>query len=80
VNLVTQIEKTLDKMVQDVFETGVFLEQYSRSSKYSLEQKKTAVDYYLEHGRNLSRTIRALGYPSRETLRSWCKELVPGWQ
>ncbi len=38
------------------------------------------MNYYLEHGCNLSRTVRALGYPSRETLRSWCKELVPGWR
>ena len=55
----------------------MFWKQYSRCSKFSPEQKKAAVKYYLEHGRNLSRTIRALGYPSRETLRSWCDELLP---
>ena len=71
--------KTLVKWYRTYLEKGVLFEQYPRSSTYSLEQKKTAVDYYLEHGRNLSRTIRALGYPSRETLRSWCKELVPGF-
>jgi putative transposase len=53
-------------------------ERYSRSPKYSHEQKKAAVEHYLEHGRNLSRTVRALGYPSREMLRSWCDELAPG--
>jgi putative transposase len=53
-------------------------ERYSRSPKYSFEQKKAAVEHYLEHGRNLSRTVRALGYPSREMLRSWCDELAPG--
>ena len=72
--------KTLTKWYRDYLETGVFLDQYSRPPKYSLEQKKTAVKHYVEHGRNLSRTVKALGYPSRETLRSWCKELVPGWQ
>lgn len=36
-----------------------------------------AVNHYLEHGRNYSRTIRMLGYPNRETLRSWCEELAP---
>lgn len=71
--------KTLVKWYRTYVERGVLFEQYPRSSTYSLEQKKTAVDYYLEHGRNLSRTTRTLGYPSRETLRSWCKELVPGF-
>ncbi|MGI6519035.1 MAG: hypothetical protein ACOX4C_09700 [Bacillota bacterium] len=45
-------------------ETGVLWEGCSRYSKYSLEEKTTAVEYYLEHGRNLSRTVRTLGYPS----------------
>ena len=65
--------KTLVKWYRTYLEKGVLFEQYPRSSTYSLEQKKTAVDYYLEHGRNLSRTIRALGYPSRETLGSGVK-------
>jgi len=72
--------KTLVKWYKDYVVNGVLFQQYSRYPKYSLEQKKAAVDHYLEHGCNLSRTIRALGYPSRETLRSWCKELVLGWR
>ena len=59
-------------------ETGVLWEGCSRYSKYSLEDKTTAVEHYLEHGCNLSRTVRALGYPSRDTLRAWCDELAPG--
>lgn len=59
-------------------ETGVLWKRYSRSPKYSFEQKKAAVEHYLEQGRNLSRTVRAPGYPSREMLRSWCDELAPG--
>jgi len=57
-------------------ETGVLKDRYSRCPKYSLEQKETAVKHYLEHGRRFSRTVKALGYPSRETLRDWCKELA----
>jgi len=45
-----------------------------------LEQKKAAVQYYLEHGRYFSRTIKALGYPSRPVLREWVRELVPDYQ
>lgn len=58
-------------------ETGIIRDQNSRYLKYTPEQKKIAVDHYLEHGRRLSRTIRALGYPSRHMLASWCKELAP---
>ena len=59
-------------------ETGVTGNLGCRRKKYSQEQMVTAIEYYLEHGHNLSRTIRALGYPSsRGTLRSWCDELAP---
>jgi transposase InsO family protein/transposase-like protein len=58
-------------------ETGVIRDRYVRNSKYSREQKTTAVKYYFEHGRNIARTVRKLGYPSRPLLMQWCKELVP---
>jgi putative transposase len=32
--------------------------------KYAAEQRQAAVKHYLEHGRCLARTIRAIGYPS----------------
>ena len=47
-------------------------------SKYSSEQRKQAVEYYLEHGKSISRTIKALGFPKRTTLRDWIKETLPG--
>lgn len=46
--------------------------------RYSLEQKQAAVDHYIQHGRCLRRTIRALGYPSHEVLANWVDELAPG--
>jgi transposase-like protein len=57
-------------------ETGVL---HERVPKYSLEAKKAAVRHYLEHGQRISRTIRAMGYPSRETFRKWCNEMIPDW-
>ena len=57
--------------------TGVVCERYSRRPKFSLEQKIAAVEYYLTHGRNKAKTVRALGYPCKETFRTWCKELAP---
>jgi putative transposase len=48
-----------------------------RKVKYSKEQRKQAVEYYLEHGRSVSRTIRALGFPGRTVLREWLDEDIP---
>lgn len=42
--------------------------------KYTLEQRRSAVTYYQEHGQNLSRTVKKLEYPSRATLFEWIKE------
>ncbi|MBR3314759.1 MAG: hypothetical protein IKG18_11550 [Atopobiaceae bacterium] len=51
----------------------------TRQSKYTDEQMRAAVDHYLEHGRSLSRTMRAMGYPKgRQTLCDWVDELAPG--
>jgi len=51
---------------------------YARSKPaYSQEQKWLAVEHYLEHGRCISATIRALGYPGRVSLHAWIQELRP---
>ena len=46
-------------------------------SKYSNEQKKVAVEHYLNHDRCLAGTRKALGYPCRDTLAAWVNELHP---
>lgn len=61
----------------DEQETGIVRELYSRRPKYTSEQKYAAVKHYLDHGRNIARTVKSLGYPCRETLREWCNEFVP---
>ena len=59
--------------------TGVLSKRGERRRRYSDEQKRTAVDHYLEYGRRLSRTMRMLGYPkSKELLMAWIDELAPG--
>lgn len=58
-------------------ETGIEWKRKKLEPKYSLAQKQVAVEHFLEHGHNISRTVRMLGYPARETLRSWCEELSP---
>jgi len=44
---------------------------YVRLPMYSQAQKDDAVEHYLEHGRCIAATIRALGYPSRDLLSAW---------
>lgn len=58
--------------------TGVPSTRGERYARYTAEQKRAAVDHYLTHGRRASRTIRRLGYPSKEVLAAWIDELAPG--
>jgi len=58
-------------------ETGVIWNGYTGGARYSMDQKRKAVEHYLEYGRSFSRTARMLGYPSRQTLRQWCGKLAP---
>lgn len=50
----------------------------ARPPKYSEQQKRAAVDYYLQHGRSVRRTIKAQGYPNRATLRQWLNNALEG--
>ena len=59
--------------------TGVPSRRGERYRRYSDEQKRAAVDHYLEYGRRPGRTMRMLGYPkSKELLMAWIDELAPG--
>jgi len=68
----------LDRWHQEFLDTGAVKESRPKWFKFSEEQKRTAVAHYLENGRNLSATVRALGYPSRALLGTWTEELPPG--
>ena len=58
--------------------TGVSSQRGERYARYTEEQKRASVDHYLTHGRRASRTMRQMGYPSKEVLASWIDELAPG--
>lgn len=59
-------------------EKGDLHKKYIKHPKYTSEQIQVAVNYYLEHGRSIARTIKAVGYPTKETLKGWVDELAPG--
>ena len=48
-----------------------------KMSHYTIEEKRRAVSYYFEHGQSLSRTVKKLGYPSKQSLANWIKQLRP---
>ena len=48
-----------------------------RPSKFSLAQKEMALEHYATHGRCISWTLRALGYPCRTTMTAWVREAFP---
>ena len=50
---------------------------YVRQPRYSQAHKERAVGHYLDHGRCIAVTIKALGYPSRSLLSAWLQELYP---
>jgi transposase-like protein len=70
--------KMLVRWYEEYQGTGELHRQYSKQPRYTPEQMQAAMDYYLHHGRNVSRTVKAVGYPSRATLREWIDELAPG--
>jgi len=71
---------TLNSWWREYRETGeVPVGKMIREPRFSDDQKREAVEHYLGHGKSLSRTMRALGYPKgSDTLRGWIDELAPG--
>src|SRR5690554_2175163 len=71
--------KMLVRWYREYDATGEMHRRYKKKApRHTPEQMQAAVDYYPDHGRNISRTVRALGYPARITLRKWIDQLAPG--
>ena len=71
---------TLNSWWREYRETGeVPVGKMIREPRFPDGQKREEVEHYLGHGKSLSRTMRALGYPKgSDTLRGWIDELAPG--
>ena len=68
---------SLKLWVKEYEEKGDLHKSYINSSRYTAEQRKKAIQYYQEHGRSKSRTVKALGYPTRQQLTEWIKQDLP---
>ncbi|MGB7605442.1 MAG: transposase [Lutisporaceae bacterium] len=70
-------KRALTNWYEEYIKNGDLHKDFIKKPKYSDEDRRKAVDYYLEHGRCVSRTVKALGYPSRPELDKWINELNP---
>ena len=68
----------LIQWVREYEKTGELHEKPAGHRGYSEEEKRKAVDFYLEHGKQIKYTLKTLGYPGRTTLKLWIDELAPG--
>ena len=69
--------RTVVKWYIEFKTNGDLKEQSHRTSKFTQEQVEYAIKHFLEHGKNYTVTIKAIGYPSRNTLKSWILEQHP---
>ena len=58
-------------------ENGKLHKSYKKAVRFTEKQKLYAVQYYIKHGKNASKTVKVLGYPSRQTLINWLDEAFP---
>lgn len=70
------LKKWYSEYQQDIIE-GIEDAPCTKEPKYNKNQQEQAVKYYLESGKDISRTVRTLGYPCRTTLRKWINEYAP---
>lgn len=62
---------------REMRETGTVRSESKRKPRYSEEEISFAVEYYISHGKNITHTVKELGYPSRSTLSCWIAEKYP---
>ena len=67
----------LRKWYKEFQEYGDLHAKFDKKSNYSQEEKQVAVEYYIEHGKSVARTVKNLGYPCRPVLDKWIVEIAP---
>lgn len=67
----------LAKWYKEYISTGDLKKSVTHKPKFSAEQRAAAIEFYLNHGKNMNLTIHVLGYPGRATLGRWLSEDCP---
>ncbi len=72
--------KSIKNWYEEYIANGDLHQEKTDGRRYTQEQRNAAVTHYLEHGKCLNRTVRAMGYPSRNLLSEWVSEDVPEYK
>lgn len=51
--------------------------RHSKKSKFTEEEKQAALQFYQEHGRSITLTVKILGYPGKTTFKRWLNDAFP---
>lgn len=70
-------QQMLLRWYQEYAKLGDLHKAYKDPCSFAEAQKQRAIKYCLEHGKNATRTARALGYPCRQTFSTWLDETYP---
>lgn len=69
--------RMLRRWYEEYRDSGEVHRRFIKHPNFDSSKIRSAVDYYLEHGRSIARTCKAMGYPSRGTLRNWIEKYAP---
>ena len=67
----------LVKWYKEYQKNGDLHKAHKGHKKHTEQEKQQALQYYLSHGRSITQTIRALGYPGKTTFKRWLNEEFP---
>lgn len=51
--------------------------RHSKKSKFTEEEKQSTLQFYKQHGRSITLTVKILGYPGKTTFKRWLNEAFP---
>lgn len=70
-------KKQLRRWYRSYAASGQVPSRKKRKAKYTAAERRRAVEHYFLTGKCLARTVRELGYPSKEWLRTWLNGETP---
>ena len=70
-------KKQLRRWYQGYLASGQVPLRKKRKPKYTVEERRRAVEHYFRTGQCIARTVKELGYPNREWLRAWVNGETP---
>lgn len=63
--------QTLSKWYKEFTEKGELHKNFIKPRKCTDEDIEYTVNYYLKNGKNITKTVKDIGYPCRSVLSQW---------